>query len=82
MTPLKSFAPSDSFSLTVTIADDSDFQFAFRDSETRTLRAFRSGVPGKPKIYYGNWSGLIKSKDKNTGSAQQGDPAAGDKPPR
>jgi membrane protease YdiL (CAAX protease family) len=71
MTPLKSLVPSDSFSLTVTIADGSGFRILSADSEARTISAFRGRAPaGKPKMYYGNWHGLIKKEDKDTGGAQ------------
>jgi len=81
-TPLKSLVPSDSFSLTVTIADGSDFQFSFGDSEARTVRAFNAPPFDKPKMDYGNWGGLIKREDEHTGGAQQGAPADADKPRR
>lgn len=68
--PLKSLVPSDSFSLTVTIAEGSGFRFSLGDSEARTLRAFRGGVPGKPQMHYGSWGGLIKKEDKDTRGAQ------------
>ncbi len=80
-TPLRSLVPSDSFSLTVTIADGSGFQFSFGDSEVRSLRAFNSPYD-RPKMEYGNWSGLIKKEDNDTGGAQQGAPADADKPHR
>ena len=81
MTPLKSLVPSDSFSLTVTIADGSDFQFSFGDSEAHTARVFSASFD-KPQMDYGNWGGLIKKEDKDTGGAQQEAPADADKPRR
>lgn len=80
-TALKSLAPSDSFSLTVTIAEGSGFQFSFTDSEIRTVRVFNAAFD-KPKMDYGNWGGLIKREDKHTEGAQQGTPAGADKPRR
>ena len=70
-TPLKSLVPSYSFSLTVTIADDTGFQFSVGDSEARSLHGF-SGSSDKPKMDYGNWGGLRKREDKHTGGAQPG----------
>ena len=64
-TPLKSLVPSDSFSLTVTIAEGSGFRFFSADSEARTLRAFRAAVTGKTKMDYGSWHGLIEREDKH-----------------
>jgi membrane protease YdiL (CAAX protease family) len=77
-TPLKSLVPSDSFSLTVTIADDSGFQFSFGESDVHTVRAF-SGSSGKPKMQYGNWVGLMRKEDQDAGRAQQSLPADADK---
>ena len=65
-TPLKSLVPSDSFSLTVTIADGSGFQFFSAPSEVRTLRAF-SSPSDKPQMDYGNWGGLAERVDTHTG---------------
>ena len=77
-TPLRSLAPSDSFSLTVTIADGSGFQFSFGDSEIRTARVFK-GAFDDPKMDYGNWGGLIKREDEHSEGPQQDAPADVDK---
>ena len=79
--PLRSLLPSDSLSLRVTIADGSDFQFSFGDSEVRSARVF-SASSDEPKMDYGNWHGLMKEEDKDTGGAQQDVAADAEKPRR
>lgn len=61
MVPLKSLAPSNSFSLTVTITDKSQFKFSFGENGLRTKQVFSNSVD-KAKMDYGNWSGLKKNK--------------------
>jgi hypothetical protein len=58
--PLRNLVPAVSFSLKVTIADGSDFQF-IDDRQARTAQAVNL-PPGKPKMNYCGWYGLRKKE--------------------
>ncbi|MFC1597256.1 lysostaphin resistance A-like protein [Planctomycetota bacterium] len=64
--PVKTLVPAIAFSLTITIADGSAFQFSGDDSEVRTKRVFTWGWSsyGEPVMGFGTWVGLEKKEDK------------------
>lgn len=69
-TPLKSLAPSDSFSLKLRIADESGFRF-MGDNTTRTQQLFRWATD-KPRMNYGSCGMMfVKRENRQTGSAQR-----------
>ena len=68
MTPLKSLAPSDTFSLTLTLADGCGFRF-MGNRVARTWRIFWT-PPYPPKMDYGTCGMAIERQPGHTGGAQ------------